>query len=64
VSEGLAVSNAKQYSFFRPKLTLLEGEGLTSGSKLLQGTGQRRAFKPAVILFIALPEAKDNADPG
>jgi hypothetical protein len=30
-------------------------------------TWQRRsavAFTPAVILFIALPEAKDNIDPG
>jgi hypothetical protein len=27
------------------------------------GDGQRRAFTPAVILFIALPEAKDNVDP-
>jgi hypothetical protein len=26
--------------------------------------GQRRAFTPAVILFIALAEAKDNIDPG
>ena len=26
--------------------------------------GQRRAFTPAVILFIALPEAKDKIDPG
>jgi hypothetical protein len=26
--------------------------------------GQRRAFTPAVILFIALPEVKDNIDPG
>jgi hypothetical protein len=25
---------------------------------------QRRAFTPAVILFIALPEEKDNIDPG
>ena len=24
---------------------------------------QRRAFMPAVILFIALPETKDNIDP-
>jgi hypothetical protein len=30
----------------------------------LAGDGQRRAFTPALILFIALPEAKDNADPG
>jgi hypothetical protein len=27
----------------------------------LTGEGQRRAFTPAVILFIALPEAEDNA---
>jgi hypothetical protein len=26
--------------------------------------GQRWAFTPAVILFIALAEAKDNIDPG
>jgi hypothetical protein len=25
---------------------------------------QRRAFTPTLILFIALPEAKDNIDPG
>jgi hypothetical protein len=30
----------------------------------LAGDGQRRAFTPALILFIALPEAKDNTDPG
>jgi len=28
------------------------------------GSSQRRAFTPAVILFIALPEAKENIDPG
>jgi hypothetical protein len=28
------------------------------------GNGQRRAFTPAVILFLALPEANDNIDPG
>jgi hypothetical protein len=28
------------------------------------GDGQRRAFTPAVILFIALPDAKDNIEPG
>ncbi len=39
-------------------------EGQASRSKLWQGTGQRRAFTPAVILFIALPEAKDNIEPG
>jgi hypothetical protein len=26
--------------------------------------GLKRAFTPALILFIALPEAKDNLDPG
>jgi len=30
----------------------------------LAETGHRRAFTPAVILFIALPEAKDNIEPG
>jgi hypothetical protein len=30
----------------------------------LAGDGQRRAFTPAVILFIALPDAKDNIEPG
>ena len=30
----------------------------------LAGDGQRRAFTPAVILFIALPEAEDKVDPG
>jgi hypothetical protein len=28
------------------------------------GNGQRRAFTPAVILFIALPEVEDNTLPG
>jgi hypothetical protein len=28
------------------------------------GDGQWRAFTPAVILFIALPDAKDNIEPG
>jgi hypothetical protein len=44
-------------------LTLPEGEGPARRSKLSRD-GQRRAFTPAVILFIALPEEKDNADPG
>jgi hypothetical protein len=30
----------------------------------LAENGHRRAFTPAVILFIALPEAKDNVEPG
>jgi hypothetical protein len=28
------------------------------------GDGQRRAFTPAVIIFIALPDIKDNIEPG
>ena len=60
----LAARRRKAVFFFRSKLTLPEGEGPASRSKLWQGTGQRRAFTPAVILFIALPEAKDNIDPG
>jgi hypothetical protein len=62
---GLAAANAKQYSFFfRSKLIYREGEGPASRSKLLRGNGQRRAFTPAVILFIALPEEKDKIEPG
>jgi len=30
----------------------------------LAGNGQRRAFTPAVILFIALLEAEDKTPPG
>jgi hypothetical protein len=30
----------------------------------LAGNGQRRAFTPAVILFITLPEAEDKTPPG
>jgi hypothetical protein len=30
----------------------------------LAGDGQRRAFTPAVILFIALQDTKDNIEPG
>jgi hypothetical protein len=30
----------------------------------LDKDGQRQAFTPAVILFIALPDAKDNCEPG
>jgi len=60
---GLATAAGKQYSFFRSKLTLPEGEG-PAADRNLAGNGQRRAFTPAVILFIALPEEKDNIEPG
>ena len=63
VLRRLAANNVKQYSCFRSKLKP-EGEGPASRSKTLAENGNRRAFTPAVILFIALPEAKDNVDPG
>jgi hypothetical protein len=59
LSEGLAASNAKQYSFL-PKLILQEP---ASRSKL-RGRRSAAGLHASVILFIALPEAKDNADPG
>ena len=40
-----------------------EGEGPPQIATF-QGIGQRRAFTPAVILFIALPESEDKYDPG
>jgi hypothetical protein len=41
-----------------------EGEGPSSRSRTLAENGHQRAFTPAVILFIALPEEKDNIEPG
>jgi len=64
LSDGLATSKGKAVFFFRSKLTLSEGEGPASRSKPWQGDGHRRAFTPALILFISLPEGKDNIDPG
>ena len=43
---------------------LPEGEGPASRSELREKDGQRQAFTPAVILFIALPEPEDKSDPG
>jgi hypothetical protein len=43
---------------------LPEGEGPASRSELLQGTVSGGPSRQAVILFIALPEEKDNIDPG
>jgi len=61
LSEGCGL-RSKAVFFFRSKLTLPEGEGRPQIE-----TWQRRsaaAFTPAVILFIALPEVEDKADPG
>jgi len=54
----------KAVCFFGSKLTMPEGEGPSSRSRTLAENGHRRAFTPAVILFIALPEEKDNIEPG
>ena len=54
----------KQYSFLRSELTAPEGEGPANQIEALTRDGQRRAFTPAVILFIALAETKDNGEPG
>ena len=48
--------------FFRSKLTLPEGE-VRDQIEPWRG-GQGRDFTPALILFIALPENENNADPG
>ena len=53
----------KAVFLFSFEADLPEGEGPSAGSKLGRD-GQRLAFTPAVILFIALPEAEDNIDPG
>jgi hypothetical protein len=46
---------------FEPDFTWRVKAGLRS--KLWQGRSAA-AFTPAVILFIAVPEVKDNIDPG
>jgi hypothetical protein len=48
---------------FRSKLTLPEGEGPAADRHF----GRERsaaAFTPAVIIFLALPEAEDKTPPG
>jgi len=58
----LAVGDGKQYSFsFETDFT-----GRVKAGPQIE-TWQRRsaaALTPAVILYIALPEAEDKADPG
>ena len=61
---GARGQQRKAVFFFSFELTLPEGEGPASGSKTLAETGHRWAFTPTVILFIALPEVKDNIEPG
>jgi hypothetical protein len=50
--------------FFRSKLTLPEGEGAGLQNESWQDESASEAFTPALILFIALPEEKDNPEPG
>ena len=60
--QELAASNGTQYSF----LVRDDFTGRVKAGPQIE-TWQRRsaaAFTPAVILFIALPEAKDNVEPG
>jgi hypothetical protein len=48
---------------FSFELMLPEGEGPANRSDFSRERS-RRAFTPAVILFIALPESEDNIEPG
>jgi hypothetical protein len=59
---GAAASSGKQYSFsFETDFT----GRVKAGPQIETWQGRSAAaFTPAVILFIALPEAKDNIDPG
>jgi hypothetical protein len=52
------------FFLFRLQLTLSEGERPGQQIETFHRERSRRAFTAAVILFIALPEAKDNIDPG
>ena len=53
----------KAIIFFRSELTLPGGEG-RSPDRNLASNGQRLAFTPAVLVFIALPETENKLDPG
>jgi hypothetical protein len=49
--------------FFSFETDLAGGEG-SPADRNFAGDGQRRALTPVLILVIALPETKDNGDPG
>ena len=55
-------SRQKAVFFFSFGLMYREGEG-PPRIRTLTEDGQRRAFTPAVILFIALPAVQDKSDP-
>jgi len=54
----------KVYSFFSFEADLFGRVKARPADRNFRRARSRRAFTPAVILFIALPEAKDNIDPG
>ena len=58
-----ADGGGRQYSSF-VRVDFIRRVKALHRSELLAGDGQRRAFTPAVILFIALPEPEDKSDPG
>jgi len=62
LSEGLATGDGRRYSFsFEIDFT----GRVKAGPQIETWQGRSAAaFTPAVIIFIALPEAKDNIGPG
>jgi hypothetical protein len=61
--EGSASRSEKQYYFFVRNRFAGRVKARPADRTLARDV-QRRAFTPAVILFIALLEANDNIDPG
>jgi hypothetical protein len=60
--KGSCAGRQKAVFFFRSTLTYQEGEGQPPDRT--RQDGLRRAFTPAVVLFIALPETENKTDPG
>jgi hypothetical protein len=58
-----SVRQLRAVFFFRSRLTLPEGEGRFADRNLAATVSGRPSHQP-LILFIALPEAEDNLDPG
>jgi hypothetical protein len=63
VKQSLAVKGSKTLFFF-VRTDFAGRVKARPADRDLAGDGQRRAFTPAVILFIALPDARDNIEPG
>ena len=60
--EGLYSGKQKAVFFSRSTPTCREGEG--QARDRTRQDGLHPAFTPAVVLFIALPEAENKTDPG